>query len=111
MTPIDLTSTLGNAPLNIPSGLKVDTPEKEQVYRTALEFERFFVQQMLKPMQNAGSLLSDDDDKSSTAGVSGYRDMAQDQLTQSVLDGGGLGIAASLYTQLADSIGVGGDSK
>lgn len=106
MTTVDPTSTLGNAPLVIPAGVKVDTPEQEQVYRSALEFERFFVQQMLKPMANAGSMLGDEDGGGAAAGMSGYKDMAQDQLTQAVLDGGGLGIASTLYTQMAEAAGV-----
>lgn len=105
MTTVDPTSTLGSAPLVIPAGIKVDTPEQEQVYRSALEFERFFVQQMLKPMANAGSMLGGEDE-GAAAGMSGYKDMAQDQLTQAVLDGGGLGIAATLYTQMAEAAGV-----
>lgn len=108
MASIDPTSTLGTAPLTIPAGISVETPEQEQVYRTALEFERYFVQQMLKPMKEAGSLLGDEGAQGGigSAGTSGYQDMAQDQLTQAVLDGGGLGIAATLYTQLAEAAGV-----
>lgn len=97
-------------PLNIPADLKVTTPEQKQVYSSALEFERFFVQQMLKPMENAGSMLGGGEDGESdgagSAGMSGYKDMAQDQMTQAVLDGGGLGIAATLYQQMAEAAGV-----
>jgi Rod binding domain-containing protein len=32
--------------------------------------------------------------------------MAQDQLTQAVLDGGGLGLAATLYGQMAEAAGL-----
>jgi len=105
MTSVNPTSsTLGTEPLTPPPGVKFETPEQEQVYRASLEFERAFVQQMLKPMQNAGSLLGDED--SGGAGTDGYKDMAQDQLTQAILDGGGLGLAASLYGQMAEAIGV-----
>ena len=95
-------------PVNIPTNLGITTDEQKQVYKSALEFERFFVQQMLKPMENAGSMLggSDDEGGAGAAGTSGYKDMAQDQLTQAVLDGGGLGIAATLYTQMAEAAGV-----
>lgn len=101
-------AALGSDPITPPPGVKLDTPEKEQVYRAALEFERFFVQQLLKPMEEAGSLLGDDEGESATgsAGMSGYKDMAQDQLTQAVLDGGGLGLAATMYGQLANQIGL-----
>ena len=76
------------------------------MYRASLEFERVFVQQMLKPMQNAGSLLGDEDGGASGAGTDGYKDMAQDQLTQAILDGGGLGLAASMYGQMAEAMGI-----
>ena len=109
MTSIDPTSTLGSEPITPPAGVKLETPEQEQLYRATLEFERFFVQQMLKPMQSAGKLLGDEEGTGST---SGFQDIAQDQLTQAVLDGGGLGLAASLYGQLADaaSVATTGDS-
>lgn len=102
MTSID-SSALGSSPLNPPAGIKLETPEQEQLYRATLEFERTFVQQMLKPMKDAGSMLGDDGADSST---SGYKDMANDQLTQAVLDAGGLGLASTLYGQMAESLGV-----
>jgi Rod binding domain-containing protein len=110
MPSIDPTSTLGSEPLTPPPGLKLDTPEQQQLYRATLEFERVFVQQLMKPMDNAGKMFSDDQDgsggDSSTGSISGYQDMAKDQMTQAVLDGGGLGIASTLYTQLAEAAGV-----
>lgn len=79
------------------------------MYRVSLEFERYFVQQLLKPMQSAGSMFGGEDGGSQS--TSGYQDMAQDQLTQSVLDGGGLGLAATLYGQMAEAAGIAsGDS-
>jgi Rod binding domain-containing protein len=105
MSPIDPTSTFGSQPLTPPPGVRLDTPEQEQMYRATLEFERFFVQQLLKPMQSAGSMFSEEDGSGST---SGYNDLAQDQLTQAVLDGGGLGLASTLYGQLAAASGIAG---
>ena len=105
MTPVDPTSTFGTEPITPPPGVKLDTPEQEQMFRAALEFERFFVQQMLKPMEKAGTMMGDEDGGvgGSTAG---YKDMAGDQLTQAVLDGGGLGLASSLYGQMAEAAGI-----
>jgi Rod binding domain-containing protein len=107
MSPIDPTSTLGNEPLKLPPGLQLDTPEQQNLYRATLEFERVFVQQLMKPMDEAGKMFSDEDGENSSGSVSGYQDMAKDQLTQAVLDGGGLGIASTLYTQLAEAAGIG----
>jgi Rod binding domain-containing protein len=104
MTSINPTSTtLGSEPLTPPPGVKLETPEQEQMYRAALEFERFFVQQLLKPMEGAGEMFGEEGGSGST---NGYQDLAQDQLTQAVLDGGGLGLAATLYGQVADAAGI-----
>lgn len=102
-------TTLGTEPITPPPGVKLDTPEQQEMYRAALEFERFFVQQLLKPMDGAGSMLGDE--QSTSGSTSGYEDMAKDQLTQAVLDGGGLGLAATLYGQLADAAGILGATK
>lgn len=105
-------SSLDTSKIVFPTDLGIKTPEQKQVYASALEFERYFVQQLLKPMQDAGKMLGDDDSSgsgdgaSSSAGMSGYSDMAQDQMTQAVLDGGGLGIASSMYRQIATAAGV-----
>lgn len=111
MSSVNPTSTsLGTEPLTPPPGVALDTPEQEQLFRASLEFERFFVQQLLKPMESAGSLLGDEEG-GGTSSMSGYADMAQDQLTQAVLDGGGLGLSALLYGQMADALGVASDEE
>lgn len=107
MTSVNPTSGLGTEPLTPPPGVTLDTPEQQQLYRASLEFERFFVQQLLKPMENAGKVAGGDSEDGSGS-TSGYEDMAKDQLTQAVLDGGGLGLAATLYGQMADALGVAG---
>lgn len=105
MTPVNPTSTsLGSQPITPPAGIKLETPEQEQMYRASLEFERFFVQQLLKPMESASSMPGGDEEASGA--TSGYKDMAQDQLTQAVLDGGGLGLASTLYGQMAEAAGI-----
>ena len=105
MTSVNPTSTtLGSEPITPPPGVKLDTPEQEQMYRASLEFERFFVQQLLKPMEKASEMFADDEGGSGA--TSGYNDMAQDQLTQAVLDGGGLGLAATLYGQMSEAAGL-----
>jgi Rod binding domain-containing protein len=105
-------NSLDTSRIVFPTELHITTPEQKQVFASAQEFERYFVQQLLKPMQNAGKMLGGGDDASSgqdatsASGMSGYSDMAQDQMTQAVLDGGGLGIASSMYTQMAQAAGI-----
>lgn len=107
MSSVNPTSTpLGTEPIIPPPGVKLDTPEQEQVYRASLEFERYFVQQLLKPLEGASSLLGGEEGEASSGATSGYEDLARDQLTQAVLDGGGLGLAATLYGQLAQAAGI-----
>lgn len=114
MSAVNPAASLGNAPITPPPGVSLETPEQEQLYRAALEFERFFVQNMLKGMQGSDALGGGGGDKedqgAGTAGLSGYRDMAQDSMTQAVLDGGGLGLAATLYGQMADQLGIATDT-
>ena len=105
MTSFNPTSGIGSEPITPPPGVTFENADQEQVYRAALEFERFFVQQLLKPMEGAGSMFGEEGGSGSTGG---YEDLAHDQLTQAVLDGGGLGLAATLYGQLADAVGVAG---
>lgn len=104
MPSIDPTAQFGSEPITPPPGIRLDTPEQEQTYRVALEFERFFVQQLTKDMQASSSMSGEEQEGS----LAGYRDLAQDQLTQAVLDGGGLGLAGVLYGQLAEQAGIGG---
>lgn len=104
MTPIDYTSSLGSQPLNPPPGIELKTPEQENLYRGAMEFERVFIQQMMKDMQKSSGVPGGDEEQDGS--LQGYRDMAQDQMTQSLLDGGGLGLAATLYSQMAEQAGV-----
>lgn len=107
MTSINPTSTtLGTEPLNPPPGIRLESPEQEQMYRATLEFERFFVQQLLKPMEQAGAMFGDEEEGGVSGSTSGYQDLARDQLTQAVLDGGGLGLAATIYGQLAEAAGI-----
>jgi Rod binding domain-containing protein len=106
MSPIDPTSSLGTEPLIPPPGVKLDTPDQEQLYRATLEFERVFVQQMLKPMEKAGAMFGDEE--SGSGATSGYNDIAKDQMTQAILDGGGLGLAATMYGQMSEAMGIAG---
>ena len=102
------TAALGTGELNPPPGIELRTQEERDLYRATLEFERFFVQQLLKDMQKSAKLLGDEQGAGGglTGSTSGYSDMAQDQLVQSVLDGGGLGLAGILYSQVAASAGI-----
>lgn len=84
--------------LSIPANIHATTPEQKQLYSAAREFERTFVSYMVKQMNGAAKAIGGDEESDAT--VSSYQDMAQDQLTDALLNGGGFGIAASLYEQI-----------
>ncbi len=110
--PTPSTDILGSEPIRIPPELGIRTPEQREVYTAAVEFERFFVNHLIKAMDQATKTLSEGSDAGGdsfgAAGQSGYQDMIQDQMSQAVLDGGGLGLAGMLYRQVAESGAFGG---
>jgi Rod binding domain-containing protein len=111
MSAVNPTSSLGSEPITPPPGVKFENADQENLYRAALEFERFFVQNMLKDVQSTAALGGGEDGAAGSAGLDGYRDMAKDQMTQAVLDGGGLGLASTLYGQMADQFGIATDAS
>ena len=108
MPGINPTEILGTGELKPPPGIELRTQEQKDLYRASLEFERFFLQHMVKQMNAATEALkSGKDDEASSGSTSAYSDMAQDSMVQGMLDGGGLGIATSLYEQMAEASGIG----
>jgi Rod binding domain-containing protein len=111
--PIDATQTLGSGDIVAPPGVQLDTPEQRDLYRASMEFERFFLNHLMKQMTAATDAMKS---QNSDAGQldsssSTYRDMANDQMVQSMLDGGGLGLSSVIYNQLAEQAGILGGGK
>lgn len=90
----------GNGELRIPAGVDATTDDQKDMYRASLEFERFFLSHLMKGMDEATKALKGDDD-SGDGTTTAYNDMARDQLTQALLDGGGVGLAAMIYNQIS----------
>ena len=100
------TEVLGTVDLNIPAGVDATTPREKELYRASAEFERFFVSYMMKQMNSATDALKDvgsDDENPAVSGSTpdAYKDMINDQMTEAVLSGGGLGIASIIYNQMS----------
>ena len=74
------------------------TDEERKLYRSALDFEGVFTQHLVDAM-----LKSAQDDEGS-AGTSIYKDMVNRQVNESLVDGGGLGLAGSLYVSMKQSL-------
>jgi Rod binding domain-containing protein len=110
MPGVNPTDVLGTGELNPPPGVELRTQEQKDLYRASMEFERFFLQHMVKQM-NAATKAMQTEGSESSGSTSAYQDMAQDSMVQGMLDGGGLGIAATLYEQMADASGILDDGK
>lgn len=107
----DYTSTLGTiGDVKTPPGLGVNTADEKQMFKAALEFERFFLQHLMQGMDAATKALKGDESGEESAGGStaAYTDMARDQLTQAMLDGGGIGLASMIYKQITGQQGIDG---
>jgi Rod binding domain-containing protein len=82
----------------LPPGVAPPTTAAERaVYRKALDLEGVFTQHLVDAMMQSAS--SDDDQ---TAGAGIYKEMANQQVNQALIDGGGLGLAGALYSQMRE---------
>jgi Rod binding domain-containing protein len=90
------TNTFTVGPL--PPGVTAPTTTADRaVYRKALDLEGVFTQHLVDAMMQSAS---SDEDKSAGAGI--YKEMANQQVNQALIDGGGLGLAGALYSQMRE---------
>jgi Rod binding domain-containing protein len=91
------TNTFTVGPL--PPGVTAPATSADRaVYRKALDLEGVFTQHLVDAMMQSAS--SDDDE---TAGAGIYKEMANQQVNQALIDGGGLGLAGALYSQMREA--------
>ena len=84
----------------LPPGVAAPTTAADRaVYRQALDLEGVFTQHLVDAMMQSAS--PDDDDQSAGAGI--YKEMANQQVNTALLNGGGLGLAGTLYSQMKSS--------
>jgi|1186.fasta_scaffold561885_1 Rod binding domain-containing protein len=103
----------------IPAEVRTGSAKDKQTYQAALGFERTLMDELSKAMTataqtdgsdgSAGSDSTDDggDDSTSSldqqdASTSMYMQMLPDQLTNGLMQGGGLGLAKSFYDSMKD---------
>ena len=91
---VDQTFTVGPLP---PGVAPPTTAADRAVYRKALDLEGVFTQHLVDAMMQSAS---SDEDKSAGAGI--YKEMANQQVNQALIDGGGLGLAGALYSQMRE---------
>lgn len=86
--------------------LKSDAKEKspEAIKQVAKQFEGIFLQMALKSMRDANAVFSKDNFLNSQA-VNFYQDMCDKEMTNSISQKGGLGLADVLVRQLSGLAG------
>ncbi|MFL5826693.1 MAG: rod-binding protein [Thermoleophilaceae bacterium] len=86
---------------NLPKEVREGTAQDKQTYRAALSFEKELVSQLMQSLSQT-SKPEDGEDGSGDAGVSTYRQMLPDSLSESVMSAGGTGLAEDLYRALRE---------
>ena len=83
----------------LPPGVAPPTTTTERaIYRKALDLEGVFTQHLVDAMMQSAS---SDQDQSAGAGI--YKEMANQQVNSALINGGGLGLAGALYSQMKDA--------
>ena len=83
----------------LPPGVAPPTTTAERaVYRKALDLEGVFTQHLVDAMMQSAS---PDEDQSAGAGI--YKELANQQVNSALINGGGLGLAGALYSQMKDA--------
>jgi Rod binding domain-containing protein len=95
----------------LPADVRTGSTADQQRYKTALSFEREFVQQLTQQLADttkAGDPSGGDDDSDSTgdgssAATNSYQQMLPGVLADSVMSSGGLGLARTIAQSMKDS--------
>jgi Rod binding domain-containing protein len=83
----------------LPPGVAPPTTTAERaIYRKALDLEGVFTQHLVDAMMQSAS---PDEDQSAGAGI--YKELANQQVNSALINGGGLGLAGALYSQMKDA--------
>jgi Rod binding domain-containing protein len=83
----------------LPPGVAPPTTTAERaIYRKALDLEGVFTQHLVDAMMQSAS---SDQDQSAGAGI--YKELANQQVNSALVNGGGLGLAGALYSQMKDA--------
>jgi flagellar protein FlgJ len=82
----------------LPADVRKGSDADRKTYAAALGFERTLVNELAKVM--AETAKPEDDGTPKDAATSTYMDMLPDQLADSIAQGGGLGLAETLYRSM-----------
>ncbi len=81
-------------PASVPAEVRNGSKEDKQAFRAALGFEHALLTQLTKSM--ADTAKSEEQDGESAA-TQMYKDMLPERLADSMISGGGIGLAENLY--------------
>jgi Rod binding domain-containing protein len=85
----------------LPAEVRKGSSEDRKTYAAALGFERALVNEMAKAMTDTAK-PGDESGEQPDAASSTYLEMLPDQLSDAVLQGGGLGLAREFYASLKE---------
>jgi Rod binding domain-containing protein len=86
----------------LPASVRNGSEEQKQTYKAALGFERLLLGQLMQSMNDTAQAGGDDSADSSDAATNMYKQMLPDQLADSLIAGGGTGLAENLYRALQE---------
>ena len=88
----------------LPADVRRGSSGDRQTYAAALGFERTLVNELTKVMSDTAKPVSGDgeDGEPQDAASSMYLQMLPDQLADSIIQGGGIGLARNMYDSLKE---------
>ena len=96
MTSVGAINPIGPLPAGVSAPRSTD---EKALYDACKGFEAVFVRQLV-----SGWLKGARGDDAATGGQAIYQDMADEQMTKSLVDGGTFGLAGTLYGQLVPTL-------
>jgi Rod binding domain-containing protein len=85
-------------PAVLPAEVRNGGKEAKEAYGAALGFERMLVKQLTKSLTDSSALGGGEDGQSGSPAA--YREMISDGIADAITQGGGIGLARELYTQV-----------
>ena len=86
----------------LPADIRRASPGDRETYAAALGFERTLVNELAKVMAETAKPITDGTDQPQDAASSMYLEMLPEQLSDSIAQNGGLGLARSFYDSMKE---------
>jgi Rod binding domain-containing protein len=86
----------------LPAAIRDGSKQDKQSYQAALGFERMLLGELTKALAETAKPVEGDDAKPKDAASSMYMQMLPDQLADSVIANGGLGLAQGFYDSVKE---------